>query len=68
MRTRNRRITAFAAVAILGLSGAACSDEDGDGEGGDEELEQLEEGVEDGANEVEEQVEEGAEESGEAEE
>jgi hypothetical protein len=50
---RAPRIAATAlTVVALGLGGAACSDEDGDGATTDEELQD----VEDGANEAEDQV------------
>ncbi|WP_436794420.1 hypothetical protein [Actinospongicola halichondriae] len=57
----------FAALLFVGagLGAAACSDEDGDGNTADEELDQLEDDVRDGADEVEEQIDEGAEEDNE---
>jgi hypothetical protein len=58
MSTR-RRIAALAAVAILGLGGAACSDEDGDGATTDEEQRELEETGEDIGDRIDQELEEG---------
>ena len=58
-----RRITAITAVAVLGLTGAACSDEDGDGATTDEEVDQVDEGTEDMGNQLEEEVQQGEEEA-----
>ena len=63
MKTMNRRIAAIAAVAVLGLGGAACSDEDGDGATTDEEVDQIDEGAEDTGEQLEEEVNEGEEEA-----
>lgn len=63
MKTMNRRIAAVSAVAILGLGGAACSDEDGDGATTDEEVDQVDESTEDMGNELEEEVNQGEEEA-----
>ena len=59
----NRRIAALSAVAILGLGGAACSDEDGDGATTDEEVDQIDEGAEDTGEQLEEEVDQGEEEA-----
>ena len=56
---RPPRICALAAVAVLGLTGAACSDEDGDGATTDEEIERIDEGLEDAGEELDEELDEG---------
>lgn len=65
MNTTTRRITALAAVAILGLTGAACSDEDGDGATTDEEVGEIDESVDGAGDQLETEVEEGENEAGE---
>jgi len=59
MNTMIRRITALTAVAVLGLTGAACSDEDGDGATTDEEVGELDDSLDDAGNELGEEVDEG---------
>ncbi len=52
-----------AAIMAVGMGGlAACTDEDGDGAGLDEEIEAVDEGLEDGVNQLEEEIDEGTEE------
>jgi hypothetical protein len=58
MQRTTRRATALAFSALLFLGGAACNDEDGDGAGTDEEIEDIEqevneeiEGQDEGSNE-----------------
>ena len=63
MKTMNRRIAAIAAVAVLGLGGAACSDEDGDGATTDEEVDQVDESTEDMGDQLEDEVDQGGEEA-----
>jgi len=41
---------------------AACTDEDGDGAGLDEEIEEIDEGLEDGVNQLEKEIDEGSDE------
>ncbi len=59
--------SAFAALLFVGagVGAAACSDEDGDGNTADEELDQIEDKTRDGADELEQQIDEGAEEGNE---
>jgi hypothetical protein len=57
-----RRVTALAAVAIIGFTGAACSDEDGDGASTDEEVDQLDENLEDAGDDVQDEVDAGEDE------
>ena len=58
-----RRAATMAFAATLVFAPAACSnDEDGDGAGTDEEVDQIDEGAEDVGNDVGEEVDEGAEE------
>lgn len=46
MRPTTRRATALAISGILVFGGAACNDEDGDGAGTDEEIQDVEDEVE----------------------
>src|SRR5919107_497430 len=62
-RASLHRAAAGAIAALLLFGGAACSDEDGDGNTADEESEQLEDRARDAGDEVEQQVDEGAEDS-----
>ena len=57
-----RRITALSFAALLALTGAACSDEDGDGAETDEEVDQVDEQLEDTGDDVEEELDEGQDE------
>ena len=61
MHRTTRTAAAGALVALLALSGGltACSDEDGDGAGTDEEVEEIDEESEDIQDQVEEEVDEG---------
>ncbi len=60
--------TAFAGLVLVGsaFGAAACSDEDGDGNTVDEEVDEIEDDVRDGVDEIEDQVDEGTEEDGES--
>ena len=68
MRRAPRIAAATFAVVALGLGGAACSDEDGDGATTDEEIQDVEEGADRAGDQVQEEVEgqdEGSNEDGE---
>lgn len=62
MNSTFRRASTLAIAATLVFAPAACSDEDGDGAGTDEEVDEIDEGAEDVGNDVDEEVDEGAEE------
>jgi hypothetical protein len=53
VRTRER-VAAAALSGLLVVATVACTDEDGDGAGADEEIDQIDEGIEDLDNEIEE--------------
>ncbi len=59
--SRSRALAAGLFAAALAVV-PACTDEDGDGAGTDEEIDDIGEGVEDVGNEVEEEVDQGGEE------
>ena len=65
MHRTTRRITAGALAGLLVFSGglAACSDEDGDGAGTDEEVEEIDEQSEDVQDQIEEEIDEGQDET-----
>ncbi|MDH5422699.1 MAG: hypothetical protein OEY55_12925 [Acidimicrobiia bacterium] len=59
---RIRKLVAAGLLAILPFGLVACTDEDGDGAGADEEIEQVDEFVEDVVEDLEQEIEEGAKE------
>ncbi len=62
MRTRTASYLT-AAIMTVGMGGlAACTDEDGDGAGLDEEIGELDESIEDGVDQIEEEINEAEEE------
>lgn len=61
MRSRGTKLAAAALTAVLAFGGAACNDEDGDGAGSDEEVDNLEQEVDEGADQVEEEIKENTE-------
>jgi hypothetical protein len=60
--TKTLRVGLAALAAASALTFAACSDEDGDGAGTDEEVDQVDEQMEDTGDQIQEEVDEGQQE------
>lgn len=61
MRHTRSKLSAAAITTVLVLGGVACSDEDGDGAGTDEEVDQLEQEVDEGTDQLQEEIDQNTE-------
>lgn len=60
-RTSTKLLSTVALTTVLAFGGVACTDEDGDGAGTDEEIDQLEQEVDQGADQLEEEIQQNTE-------
>ncbi len=61
MRSFRMKLTTGAVVAVLALGAVACEDEDGDGAGTDEEIDDVENRVDEGTDQLQEEIDENTE-------
>ncbi len=61
MRSFRNKLTSGAVVAVLALGAVACQDEDGDGAGTDEEINEAENQIDEGLDQLDQEIEENTE-------